>query len=503
MNEITHCHNQRPIYRKNDKNIFEWKNPKKVMGEKQDNYYYNYHPFVIDIETSAELGQRPILLVGYDSLEKTLIILYTVDYQGYELYKGKAKKLIENAGDIDYNRIIVDNLSITKFEEYVLKKIHNWNKKADERNDSNRKSLVAHNASFDIPMMGTPNDELLDKPKVSGEYEMSVSYKDYCMLAHRAGAFGHIYSFRSYRNGFEMLNIPVGDTQVGAKSLWIGETSSLVNVAKDLDVDIEVSESEEHGNLNNEYVKYCINDVIATYKIYNKMQGRVYDMFGNLPLERIYSTASIGKYVLREMDYKRVGYTQNAVDRIVPAYFGGRTDAYITGEIVENLRYTDILSQYPTVSKLTNVWEYMQCQTVDIQEIDKDNLPDIKPKELKNPKKWKEISEYYVKIEANNDTLPVRTRYFDDSTKVITAKVTTEKDLMYHYMDVISSKLIDQNNNIEIKNAWKVTKKGEQNLSKTEIAGVKLKPKDNVMAKSIESRKEIQKEKGKNSQTKN
>ncbi|MFW6377545.1 MAG: DNA polymerase [bacterium] len=495
---ITHYHNQRPVYRKDDKDIFEWDNPKEVMGNVNKPNYYNYHPFIIDIETSAELGQQPILLVGYDSLEKTLLILYAVGYQGYKLDKKKAKELIP---DIEYSRLIIDNFSKTKFEKYVIKKIHNWNTKAEERYDRNRKSLVAHNAKFDIPMIGTPNDEILDIPTISNQFEQCCRYSNINMLGHRAGAFGQIYSFVDIDNDFEFLDIPVGDTMVASKSMWI-EPANLKSACESMNVDLEVSESETHGVLNDEYVEYCINDVIATYKLYNKLQGRLNNMFGNLPIEHIYSTASIGKYVLRKMNYKRVGYTQNAVDKIVPAYFGGRTDANITGKIVDNLRYTDILSEYPTVSKLTNIWDYMKVETIDVKRISENELPKVDFEDLKDPKTWSEISDYYVKIRPNGATLPVRTRNFDETTKVVTANVKSDKDMVYHYMDIVSSKLIDKENNIDIKACWKVTKSGKQNIESAEIAGVRIDPEDNVMAKSIESRKEIQKKEGKNSKTK-
>ena len=492
MDKITHCHNQRPVYETGDKNIFEWQDPMAVSGENYQPTEVNYFPFIFDIETSAELGQRPILCVGYNTLEDRLIVLYSHGHSGYELTLNRLKELCPKP-----KKYTLHNLSISNFEKYFLWPIAEWNARARERKDKNRLSLVAHNAPFDIPMMGTPDDDLLDNPRIGDQYEQSVQYKTIKMVSHRAGQFGQIYTFLDSSNHYKPLHIPVGDTLVTAKSLWV--PGKLKSACEKMNVELEVSESETHGELSDTYLEYCINDVMATYELYNKFSKRIRNMFGDLPIEHIYSTASIGKFVLRKMGYKRPGYEMEAVDRIVPAYFGGRTDANITGEIVENLRYTDILSEYPTVSKLTNVWEFMKAEYVGIEKINKSELPtDL---DMSKPENWQRVANYYVKIKPNGATLPVRTPHLDETTKVVTAKVESSEAMQYHYMDVISSKLIDNDNDIEIVGAWRIVKNGSQELTGTTIAGVDISPEDNVMSKTIESRKIITIEVGKNSRT--
>lgn len=489
MQEITHCHNQRPVYETEFGETYQWDDPLEVTGEKNNPNYPNYHPFIIDIETSAELGQKPILCVGFNTLSKTLVVLYQHGYMGYELDHSTVKEMVS---DFEVHDIIIHNLTKSKFEEHILRPIAEWNKEEKRKNSREFLSLAAHNAKFDIPMLGTPNDELLENDRIGPQYEQAIQYSNINMVGHRAGQFGHIFTFLDSANHFQNLRIPVADTMVAAQAMWL--PASLEKACEALETDIDVSVADEHGILKDEYVEYCINDVFATKELYDRLQARILSMFGNLPIEHIYSTASIGKYVLRKMGYKRTGYSQEAVDRIAPAYFGGRTDAEITGEIVEDLRYTDILSQYPTVSKLTNVWEYMQCEEVTIEQIPVSNLPE--PDDLTNPEAWKEIANYYVKIKPNGATLPVRTPHLEDTTKVVTSKVYSEIDLQYHYMDVLSSELIDGERKPEIVAAWEVRKHGEQKLEGTKVAGVGINPEDNVMAKCIESRKEIQYEQG-------
>ncbi|WP_292484220.1 DNA polymerase [Methanohalobium sp.] len=489
MRDITHCHNQRPVYETNSEQLFDWNDPMSVSGEIKNPSFNTYHPFIIDIETSADLGQRPILLVGYNTLESRLIVLYSFGYQGYLISKSKIEKM---CSEFEPDKITLQNLSQSNFEQFVLKPIADFNQKAKNRNDCNRISLVAHNAPFDIPMMGSPDDSLLSNNKIGQQYEMAVQYDDYKMIGHRAGQFGHIYTFLDSSKSYESLHIPIGDTLVGAKSLWI--PGKLGDACESLNTNINVTDIDSHGDLSDEYVEYCINDVFATYELYNALNSRLQKMFGNLPLEHIYSTASIGKYILRKMNYKRVGYSTEAIDVIAPAYFGGRTDAKITGEVINNQRYTDILSQYPTVSKLTNVWDFMQTEYVTRECVKPDDLPKVG--DLTKQETWRDISDYYVKIKPKGATLPVRTPHLEDTTKVITAKVHSEKELHYHYMDIIAAKLIDGKSKFDIVSAYKMVKNGEQNLKSSKVAGVDINSHDNVMAKCIEARKNIQLDQG-------
>jgi len=488
MHEITHCHNQRPIYEINNSELVDWDNPRKVVGKKAKLDYPTYHPFVFDIETSAELNQRPILLVGYNTLMDEMIVLYAHGYNQYHLTEEKVEDMLSNM-DVSPSRLIVNNLSISNFEKYVLRPIAEWNKKAKQKRDMNRISLVAHNAQFDIPMMGVPDDELLNNPHIGQQYEQAVGYKHVKMVSHRAGQFGQLFTFLDSANDYETMHIPVGDTLVASKAIWI--PGALENACEAMNVDMDVTVSDEHGILTDEYVEYCLNDTVATLELYKAITSRIQSMFGMLPIEHIYSTASIGKYVLRKMGYVRAGYSTDAIDRIAPAYFGGRTDAEITGEIIENCQYTDILSEYPTVSKLTNVWEFMKAEYVTVTQIPVSELPTVD--DLEKQETWSEIADYYVKIQPNGATLPIRTPHLADTTKVVTSQVNSDIDLQYHYMDVIAANLIDGEQKVDIKAAWKVEKHGTQQLNPVEVAGVAITPDDNVMAKSIEARKETQK----------
>lgn len=489
MREITHCHNQRPIYEVGDSDVYEWESPNKVFGKKHTLKYPDYHPVVFDIETSAELGQRPILCVAYDSLSEDLFVLYSHGYEGYTLDIQTVRNLSKPFGNVN---IEILNLSQSNFERFILRRIHDWNTSAKDRGDNNRKSLVAHNAVFDVPMMGSPDDGLLELSRIGDQYEMGVQYKSVKMVGHRAGQFGQIYQFLDSRNQYNSMYIPVGDTMVASQALWL--PGSLKDACESIGMDFYVSEATEHGHLSHEYVEYCLNDVWATYLLYQQLQNRLKSMFGRLPLEHVYSTASIGKYVLKSMGYRRTGYTQEAVDRIAPAYFGGRTDAEVTGQTVKNLQYTDILSQYPTVSALTGVWDCMKANKVSITQIPPTDLPEVS--DLSNPDVWNDIADYYVKVKPNGATLPIRTPHLEDTTKVITSKVHSEKELQYHYMDILSAELIDGERKPEIVAAWKVEKSGIQDLESTTVAGVDIIPQDNVMAKAIEARKNIQIQQG-------
>ena len=117
MIEVSHYHNQRPVYETGNGEIYEWDNPEAVSGETNQPSFPSYNPVIFDIETSAELGQKPILCVGYDTLSERLIILYQYNYQGFTLDYSKAEEIAE---EYDIRNVGVDNLTISKFEEYIL-----------------------------------------------------------------------------------------------------------------------------------------------------------------------------------------------------------------------------------------------------------------------------------------------------------------------------------------------------------------------------------------------
>lgn len=458
-----------------------------------------YHPVVIDIETTASPPQRPIIMVAYDTYDETAIIAVNFDeinrdVQDMDDISDAVVDGLTNHVTVDdtYNEIITD-----KTLERIITNIVDFNR-SHKNNDSNdRKCIAAHNALFDVGIMGHRRDDLIDEDYrfKRGDVDGVIEYGDIKIGHKSAGAHGRIYQV--YDN-MTPVRVPVIDTMTVAKSVWL--PPSLSDLGDALGVD--VTDADTHnGTLSDDYAEYCGDDVGATTNIIYELREYLDTNFSiSDPIHRIYSSAGLAKSKILEAGYTPVDYTDDALDIITPSYFGGQTEALRPGEIVENVDYADILSQYPTVSALTGVWEFMRAERVEIERIYHGidyTLPDLD--ELKNPDVWDDLSNIYCVVEAEDALLPVRTTLeSNENTKIYKAQTTHDdgEGTIHHIYDVIGAMILsDDGANIDIKSSYKAIPtnlKTNDELNAIKIGGTEIGAGENVMKKGIEERKRIQ-----------
>jgi hypothetical protein len=292
----------------------------------------------------------------------------------------------------------------------------------------------------------------------------------------------------------------VVDTQVVAKSLW--HSSSLSGLAEEYD--LGGVEAEEHGTLSREYLLYNVDDVRQTVQVYERLKEELQTGFNtDMNPDKVFSTASIAKDVLKRMGYDRTHYTETAAGVIAPSYFGGNTEALETGRRIEGVTYMDILSQYPTVAGLTDVWECMRAETVDVQEVEPESLPEPSVEALQEPDTWEAIAPYYCAVSSEGATLPVRTELEGThTTRVYNAEVThSGGTTLHHYMDILGAKI--RGEEVDIHRVWRVEPEGEQQTAPGSVGDTTIGAAENVMVRAIEERKAKQAEYGgKNQKTK-
>lgn len=494
LTEITHKHTAQPYYDDEssspNKYVRHWPDvldaetpiDHTVEQAERDETY----PVVLDIETNAATPQRPILCTVYDSKSRRLTVNYLMGYDRADFTREDLEHVAESFTGRGYpvhDFEVREAPSHRWFETHVIRPIAN----ADDR------VLVAHNAFFDMGVMARPNDDLIYHEKVdSDRWDGCFEYHNLCCLHHRAGAHGRLYSFRDAAQNFEFLSVPVADTSTVAKALQLPAT--LEGAADHFGIEYADVEGE-HGNLTLEYIEYNVDDVAATLDLFYALKNRMREGFNtSMPLSSVYSTASIAKDVLSRMDYSRAHYTQQALDVAAPAYFGGNTEALAVGRVIDDTTYMDILSQYPTVCALTDVWDYMQAEQVSVRQIDPDVLPDVSVEDIRDPQTWRDCSNYYVVLDADDALLPVRTEIdTGDTTRVYNAHVTHDDATTHHYFDYLAAKLhADGGADIEIRAAFEMRKDGLQQLSSTKVGGTEIDAYDNVMKRGIEERKRIQ-----------
>ncbi|MGH2508121.1 MAG: hypothetical protein ACRDHZ_12055, partial [Ktedonobacteraceae bacterium] len=196
---------------------------------------------------------------------------------------------------------------------------------------------------------------------------------------------------------------------------------SLKALAKDLKVKGKLKH-EPTGKVTFDEIEYCRQDVRATVEILNKLRAE----FNCHPIDRlpdqVYSPASIFKAYLEAMGIKLPSEKFNIPPRIqgiaAQAYYGGRSEVRIRLARVPVV-HTDFMSEYPTVITLMGLWGFVvaSCLTVehatqsvrDLLQIITDDPECLFKQEL-----WKEFTGYAL-VEPNNDILPIRAQYNEQS----------------------------------------------------------------------------------------
>lgn len=497
VDEVTHNVTDAPWYENHeatnqwDRYIREWSGPGDIEhGQQASVSRTSRHPVVFDIETTAEVPQEPILWTVHDSKSGETTVAYDRNRGG----RFDTEKIANVVGQqlkargLYANPIrVLPSVSPGAFERSVI---------ARAAGDPSR-VLVGHNVFFDLNIAGRPNDGLLKGKQIGRGWQAATEYDEFTLLSKRAGAYGHIYSLIRHGDSDPETTLNIADTRVAAKSIQI--SGSLAGACEEFDIPVD-KDVDEHGRLTYDYIGYNAGDVASTHALYHDIRRRLHMDFGaNLSPEDVYSTASIFKDVLKRMDYDRVHYPKDALRVISPAYFGGRTEAIRCGELIEDVTYTDVLSEYPTVCSLADVWRFMQAERVQISEIDPVTLPTPESyRSLSAQPIWARMADFYVVVRADGHKLPVRTKLpGTNTTRVFNADVHHADGVTttHHFYDVVSAWLLS-GEWPDIVTAFRVDPIGQQDLRDANIGGRRINAYDDILRRAIEERKIIEREYG-------
>jgi hypothetical protein len=129
---------------------------------------------------------------------------------------------------------------------------------------------------------------------------------------------------------------------------------------------------ENHGQeLTPEYIEYCMNDVQATFEVFQALraQYKAYDL--DRPFDKLYSTASVGKALLEKLgvvpfaqahpnfDYKIAGI-------FAEGYSGGRSNLDCRHQVRQCV-YVDGKSEYPSANGLMDNQSLLLAESIDVK----------------------------------------------------------------------------------------------------------------------------------------
>jgi hypothetical protein len=280
------------------------------------------------------------------------------------------------------------------------------------------------------------------------------------------------------------------------------ESHSLASALEIFECSMRKSEAKEHGIISEEYVKYNINDTLATHELYISLMER-YEKYGlKKPESKLFSPASIGKGYLEKLGIKsfsklNADFPKNILGYVMMAYFGGRTEAMISKTPIP-VSYVDFTNMYPTIFVLLEMYRFLiaekityQYTTKKTQELlDTITLDDINKKET-----WKGLVTI-CRIIPDDDILPVRSVYGNKNTTNIGTnylKCIDGTSLWYAIHDVIASKLFT-GKTPKIIEAITFFPNGVQTLQDIEVLkGITVKNGQDFIKKIVEERLRIKK----------
>lgn len=479
---------------------------------------YEGYCLVFDTETTTDSRQalRFGVYAVYGIAPETRIWLYRQGQLTREaLDKPQEKGIFYNPDEITGDELVVlqcfatlHQLKVYETADFIRKVFYPWVY-------TKQTLCIGHNLPFDLSRLATcwgkakgqfyggfwltlcncrPDDSCFDHPPV------------------RVKALGGkkaLFDFRSQRKPSGKVNRYRGrflDTATFGRALLGPGDSSLAAMGKRFKAKtLKMDGGPDHGGLLTEdYLSYAVQDVEATWALY-QAEREVYRQHG-LRREpwKIFSEASIGKAYLHDLGVppflkQHAEFPRTAIGQAMMAYYGGRTEVRIRSKTTEVI-YTDFTSEYPTVNALMDIQALLLAEKIDVQpclEAAQGLLAELTLDDLLSKATWP-LLRCFVKILPDGDLLPVRTTYGEQSaaTNIGLNYVHSDLPVWYCLADALASKL--RTGKIpRIVDAFKLVPQGRIKTKHWQLFGDKHfsidLEKDDLFARVIEMRADIKK----------
>jgi len=212
---------------------------------------------------------------------------------------------------------------------------------------------------------------------------------------------------------------------------------------------------DRHGVVTAEYIDYNRQDVYLTYLLYEAVAAEWAKHPVDVPLEELYSPASVGKACLAAMGItpplsRAPDVPPQELGRHMGAYYGGRTEGRIRATPVP-IRYVDVTSMYSTVFVSMGLFRYVVAERLEMTDATDDArsfVRDATRAYLLDPRAWLELATVVVRVRPAGELLPSRHRYgIGDGAEALEWTIalnplTSDVDLWFTLADVVAAKLL-------------------------------------------------------------
>ncbi len=261
------------------------------------------------------------------------------------------------------------------------------------------------------------------------------------------------------------------------------------------------SKVDAHEKITPRYVGYNVNDTLATYDLHLKMTERLREFKVDIPPEKAFSPASLGKAYLRKIGVKpflekNPDFSSKILGYVMTTYYGGRSEVRIRKKPVK-VRLMDFKSMYPTIFTLMDLWKVLTAEKIeyfDSTEETRELVSKIRLNSPTDPSLYPKLITI-VQVQPDADIFPVRAHYGEGKNvyNIGINHVTSTTHIWYTLPDVIASTLL-AGTAPKILRAISFRPQGIQDdLKPIEVpGGPTITSGDNLIKSLIEYRKKVQ-----------
>jgi len=360
---------------------------------------------------------------------------------------------------------------------------------------------VGFNLPFDISRISKKVGDSRGRNKGGFTFTLSENRFNPPIIIKKMGT-AHTFKFTStkHNKGKNRFSGYFLDAQKLAEVLLQSKHISLDKAGQKLNTKVRKMKDIEHGKVTERYIDYLIQDVETTYQVYEKLIDELDIYQINIPITKIFSSASIGKHSLRQLGIQSFldlnpEFPSDMIGNIMTSYYGGRCECKIRKEPVK-VTTLDFTSMYPTVTMEMDLWKFMiaeSLETKDVTDEIKDMLSSLNLSYLQDKDKWKDFI-VMVKIQPDNDILPIRMDYKGVNTgyNVGVNYLISDNELWYALPEIMASVLLTGKVPKIIEAIRFIPKGVQKGLRKSQILGIDIDPsKDNLVQVLVEARQKI------------
>lgn len=239
-------------------------------------------------------------------------------------------------------------------------------------------------------------------------------------------------------------------------------------------------EVSDYTKIDEQMLTYALTDSLATGELFYRLKAE-FDRFQiNLPIQKLYSSASLGKAALLQLGiYPNSNYDPEVYGMLIASYTGGRVQLGVR-HCPTKISILDFYSLYPTLYCAAGLYSYQIAQNIeyfDDTESVKQFLDKIKSvDDLRDKNIWKSLC-VVCEVLPTDDLLPIRAKFDNENFSVAVCHVTSKEPIYYSLASIIGCKIsTGKIPNIKRAIRFSPSKKTQSTLKESTILGIKINP---------------------------